>query len=168
MVIDQDDEEEDEPYELDYDLCEDPNSDNPSAAQEPAEEARQAPTAPHKAFGLDADDDDAKQKGSGEGAEEEYSDGDEQQQQQNQQPVKALTRMTDTTKPVEEMKSADEESNGDYSEDGEQKPGEAVATTSAVNPAALQPVGEEDELMQAERKEEEKPLESSGQQPEPA
>ena len=29
--------------------------------------------------------------------------------------------MTDTSKPVEEMKSADEESNGDYSEDEEQK-----------------------------------------------
>ena len=30
---------------------------------------------------------------------------------------KGLTRMTDTTKPVEEMKSADEESGGEYSED---------------------------------------------------
>ena len=29
--------------------------------------------------------------------------------------------MTDTSKPVEEMKSADEESNGEYSEDEEHK-----------------------------------------------
>ena len=31
--------------------------------------------------------------------------------------------MTDTTKPVEEMKSADEESNDEYSDDADQKVG---------------------------------------------
>ena len=40
--------------------------------------------------------------------------------------------MTDTTKPVEEMKSADEESGGEYSEDEGHKEGVAQPPTQKV------------------------------------
>ena len=59
--------------------------------------------------------------------------------------------MTDTTKPVEEMKSADEESGGEYSEDEGHKEGVAQQPTQKVQ-QPLKVIGEEDDLMQAQPK----------------
>ena len=63
--------------------------------------------------------------------------------------------MTDTTKPVEEMKSADEESGGEYSEDEGHKeaPAEKQPSNNAKQPQQpLKVIGEEDELMHAQAK----------------
>ena len=81
MVIDQDDEE-DEPYELDYDLCEGQNSDNVSAKKDDPSVPKQAPTAPHKTFVLDADED-ANENQAEMQDDNDYSE-DEEQMEQNQ------------------------------------------------------------------------------------